>query len=97
MPSPLPAPFHLCLPVLVMPSSLVVLPQVWMAILRFFAGLMVWLTIALVNAALAGCTLYAYNLSGLLSRAGQWGSVISDKLPKGQDPTGQLSQSTSHI
>jgi hypothetical protein len=68
-----------------------------MAILRFFAGLMVWLTIALVNAALAGCTLYAYNLSGLLSRAGQWGSVISDKLPKGQDPTGQLSQSTSHI
>lgn len=40
--------------------------QFWMLVLRFFAGLMAWATIFLVNAALVGCTLYCWFLSGKL-------------------------------
>lgn len=64
-----------------------------MLILRYFAGVMVWATIAIVNAALVGCTLYAYNMSGLLSKAGQWGATISAQLPAAVDPTGELCRS----
>jgi hypothetical protein len=38
-----------------------------MLILRYFAGLMAWLTIAAVNLGLAGCALYCYYQSGRLS------------------------------
>ena len=41
-----------------------------MLFLRYFAGLVAWATILLVNAALAGCTLYAYYLSGKLAAVG---------------------------
>jgi hypothetical protein len=38
-----------------------------MLILRYFAGVMAWVTIAAVNAGLAACTLYCWYLSGKLS------------------------------
>jgi hypothetical protein len=59
-----------------------------MLILRYFAGFMVWATIAVVNAALVGCTLFAYNTAGMLTQAGQWGAAISAQLPPFADPTG---------
>lgn len=59
-----------------------------MMILRYFAGVMVWVTIVTVNLALLGCTLYAYNMSGKLSQAGQWGASLAAQLPMGSDPTG---------
>lgn len=62
--------------------------QIWMLILRLFAGVMVWLTIITVDLALLGCTLYAYNMAGLLSQAGQWGATIAAQLPTDADPTG---------
>jgi hypothetical protein len=62
--------------------------QGWMFILRYFAGFMVWATIAVVNAALVGCTLFAYNTAGMLTQAGQWGAAISAQLPPFADPTG---------
>lgn len=62
--------------------------QVWMLILRYLAGVMVWITIATVDLALIGCTLYAYNMAGILTKAGQWGATIAAQLPAGSDPTG---------
>jgi preprotein translocase subunit SecY len=59
-----------------------------MLVLRYFAGFMVWATIAVVNAGLVGCTLYAYNTAGMLTQAGQWGAAISAQLPPLADPTG---------
>jgi hypothetical protein len=59
-----------------------------MMILRFLAGVMVWVTIVTVNLALLGCTLYAYNMAGLLSKAGQFGATIAAQLPMDSDPTG---------
>jgi len=44
--------------------------QLWMLILRYFAGLMAWATIAIVNLGLLGCTLYCYYLSGRLATVG---------------------------
>lgn len=66
--------------------------QVWMLILRFFAGVMSWVSIITVNVALLGCTLYAYNMAGLLTKAGQWGATIAAQLPTGSDPTGAQGQ-----
>lgn len=62
--------------------------QFWMLVLRYFAGFMVWATIAVVNAGLVGCTLFAYNTAGMLTQAGQWGAAISAQLPPMSDPTG---------
>ncbi len=59
-----------------------------MLILRYLAGVMVWITIATVDLALIGCTLYAYNMAGMLTKAGQWGATIAAQLPAGSDPTG---------
>lgn len=42
--------------------------QFWMLILRFFSGLMAWLTIIAVNIGLVGCTVYAYANAGGLAR-----------------------------
>jgi hypothetical protein len=64
--------------------------QVWMLILRYFAGIMVWLTIIAVNLGLTGCTLYAYNMAGMLSATGKWGAAVAAQLPAGTDPTGGL-------
>lgn len=61
-------------------------------ILRFFAGVMVRVTIVTVNVALLGCTLYAYNMAGLLSKAGQFGATIAAQLPMDSDPTGGSTQ-----
>lgn len=66
--------------------------QVWMLILRYFAGVMAWVSIITVNVALLGCTLYAYNMAGLLTQAGQWGATIAAQLPTGSDPTGVQGQ-----
>jgi hypothetical protein len=49
--------------------------QIWMLVLRFFAGLMAWATIAAVNLGLAGCTLYCYYQSGRLSAVRWRGGV----------------------
>jgi hypothetical protein len=62
-----------------------------MLILRYLAGVMVWITIATVDLALIGCTLYAYNMAGMLTKAGQWGATIAAQLPTGSDPTGAAS------
>ncbi|KAF8064488.1 CHER1 [Scenedesmus sp. PABB004] len=62
----------------------------WMLVLRFFSGLMVWATIAVVSAALLGCTLFAYNTAGLLATKGAWGAAIAAQLPADADPTGAL-------
>ena len=40
--------------------------QLWMVILRYFAGVMAWLIILLVNVALLGITLYCFSMAGLL-------------------------------
>jgi hypothetical protein len=55
-------------------------PQVWMLVLRFFAGVMAWATIAIVNAALVACTLYAYALAGKLSSVSAFGENTSRRL-----------------
>lgn len=60
-----------------------------MIVLRYLAGVMVWITVAVVNAALVGCALYAFNMSGLLSKAGQFGSVIASQMSTLTDPTGE--------
>lgn len=44
--------------------------QIWMLILRYAAGLMVWLTLISVNVALAGVTLYSFSFAGLLDTTG---------------------------
>eukprot|EP00879_Flechtneria_rotunda_P020927 GHRR01022035.1.p1 GENE.GHRR01022035.1~~GHRR01022035.1.p1 ORF type:complete len:473 (+),score=147.31 GHRR01022035.1:32-1420(+) len=75
----------------------VVVSLVWMVILRYLAGAMAWLTIAFVNAALLGCTLYAYNMAGMLALAGQWGSQIAAQLPVYEDPTGMSRENWSYI
>lgn len=62
--------------------------QVWMIVLRYLAGVVVWLTVAVVNAALIGCTLYAYNMAGMLTKAGQFGSTIAAEMSTLTDPTG---------
>jgi hypothetical protein len=59
-----------------------------MLILRYLAGFMVWFTICFVDAALLGCTLYAFNMAGLLAKAGQWGAQVAAQLPTDVDPTG---------
>ncbi|GAX82666.1 hypothetical protein CEUSTIGMA_g10092.t1 [Chlamydomonas eustigma] len=43
-----------------------VLCLVWLVVLRYFAGVMCWLTILLVNVLLCGITLYCFSLAGLL-------------------------------
>jgi hypothetical protein len=63
-----------------------------MLILRYFAGVMAWVSIIVVNVALLGCTLCAYNMAGLLTKAGQWGATIASQLPTGSDPTGVQEQ-----
>ncbi|KAI8472764.1 MAG: plasma-membrane choline transporter-domain-containing protein [Monoraphidium minutum] len=67
----------------------IVLSLVWMLVLRFFAGIMAWATIAVVNAALAGCALYAWYLSGKLSASGEWGATVASQFAgfAGQDPS----------
>ena len=37
-----------------------------MVILRYFAGVMAWLVIVLVNVTLLGITLYCFSMAGLL-------------------------------
>jgi len=61
-----------------------------MLILRYLAGVMVWVTIMTVDLAVIGCTLYAYNMAGMLTKAGQWGATIAAQLPTDSDPTGML-------
>ncbi len=38
----------------------------WMVVLRYLAGLMVWLTMVIVNVAMIGLTVYSFNMAGLL-------------------------------
>lgn len=45
------------------------LPQIWLVILRYFAGVMAWLIIILVNVALLGITLYCFSMAGLLGNS----------------------------
>ena len=44
----------------------IVMSFLWMVVLRYLAGFMVWTTIFLVNALLVGITLYCFSLAGLL-------------------------------
>lgn len=49
--------------------------QLWLVILRYFAGVMAWMTVIAVNAAFAGCTLFAFARSGRLGDMGSVGAV----------------------
>ena len=49
--------------------------QVWLIMLRFFGGVMVVLTIILINAALVVSSLVCFSLAGKLGKAGQPGEV----------------------
>ena len=49
--------------------------QVWLIMLRFFGGLMVVLTIILLNAALLVSSLVCFSLAGKLGNAGKPGEV----------------------
>jgi hypothetical protein len=62
--------------------------QLWMAVLRYLAGAVVWLAVAAANLVLAGCTIYAFSLAGLLTKAGTWGEAVAAQLPPIADPTG---------
>ena len=65
------------------------LSLIWMGALRWFAGAFAWATVAAVNFALAGCTLYAYYLSGRLAAAGGFGAAAAAQfagLGAGQNP-----------
>ena len=44
----------------------IVLSLVWMVVLRFGAGVMAWLTIVAVNAAMISCTMLSYEKAGAL-------------------------------
>ncbi len=44
----------------------IVLSLVWMVVLRFGAGIMAWLTIVAVNAAMISCTMLSYEKAGAL-------------------------------
>ncbi|GBF99304.1 choline transporter-like [Raphidocelis subcapitata] len=77
----------------------VVLSLVWMLVLRYFAGVMAWATIAIVNAGLVACTLYAYHLAGKLSNAGSWGAAVEAQFQgyAGQDPSLVSRQNWAYI
>uniref|UniRef100_A0A7S0RW54 Choline transporter-like protein n=1 Tax=Chlamydomonas leiostraca TaxID=1034604 RepID=A0A7S0RW54_9CHLO len=63
----------------------VVLSLIWMLILRYFAGVMAWLTIILVNVALIGFTLYCFVMAGLLG-SDEFRGQVASALPN-VDPT----------
>lgn len=44
----------------------IVLSLVWMVVLRYGAGVMAWLTIVAVNAAMISCTMLSYEKAGAL-------------------------------
>mmetsp|Transcript_11641 Transcript_11641/g.31727 ORF Transcript_11641/g.31727 Transcript_11641/m.31727 type:complete len:793 (-) Transcript_11641:1356-3734(-) len=69
-----------------------VLSLFWMVVLRYLAGVMVWLTIFAVNLFLVGVTLYSFSLAGLLGNNG-FADAVSDNLPEIGDPT-QLERDT---
>lgn len=49
--------------------------QIWMIVLRYCAGVMAWTTVVLVNLLFIACTIFAYERSGLLGKAGEVGAV----------------------
>lgn len=49
--------------------------QVWMIVLRYFAGVMAWTTVIAVNIFFIGFTFLAFERSGLLGKAGEIGKV----------------------
>lgn len=65
----------------------VLLSVVWIAVLRFCAGVMAWTSILLVNCALLGCTLFCYAKAGKLN-----GQAIAQDL--GRDLPAALNPST---
>lgn len=44
----------------------IVLSLVWMVVLRYGTGVMAWLTIVAVNAAMISCTMLSYEKAGAL-------------------------------
>ncbi|GMH42049.1 hypothetical protein BSKO_09968 [Bryopsis sp. KO-2023] len=48
---------------------------------------MAWMTVVIVNLLFIACTVFAYERSGLLGKAGEVGAMIAEKIPEDQDPT----------
>jgi len=70
---------------------------VYMIILRYFAGLMAWATIFLVNAVLIGIMFWAYGQSGLIAD-GAFGSTVADAFDKyAGDPSSDSQQTWKYI
>lgn len=53
-----------------------------MIVLRYFAGVMAWTTVIVVNILFVGFTFLAYERSGLLGKAGEIGKVCAIKSGK---------------
>jgi hypothetical protein len=47
-------------------KTLVMWLQTWMLLLRYFVGVMTWLTVIIINIALLGFTLFCFTKSGNL-------------------------------
>lgn len=59
---------------------------IYMLILRYFAGFMVWCTVLLVNLALLAITLYCFSLAGLLGSS-TWAESLKAELGSFGNPT----------
>jgi hypothetical protein len=49
----------------------------WLILMRFLGGLMIWATVILVNAALLFCAFLCFSLAGMIGKAGAGGAVRS--------------------
>lgn len=67
-------------------GSSLILCMFWLIVLRYFAGLMAWLTIILVNLALAGITIYCFMEAGMLGD-NAFASAVSSAFAGMGDPT----------
>mmetsp|Transcript_21682 Transcript_21682/g.60287 ORF Transcript_21682/g.60287 Transcript_21682/m.60287 type:complete len:817 (+) Transcript_21682:143-2593(+) len=59
---------------------------IWLILLRFLGGVMVGLTVLLVNLALIGCALCSFSLAGMLGTAGEAGQWLESRLPEELSP-----------
>uniref|UniRef100_A0A7S1WZW3 Choline transporter-like protein n=1 Tax=Tetraselmis chuii TaxID=63592 RepID=A0A7S1WZW3_9CHLO len=64
----------------------VVLAVMWLILMRFLGGLMIWATVILVNAALLFCAFLCFSLAGMIGKAGAGGAWLEAKLPEELGP-----------
>jgi len=59
----------------------VILAVVWLILMRFLGGLMIWISVLLLNAALLFCAFLCFSLAGMVGKAGPGGAWLEAQLP----------------